>query len=219
MDVINAIDSRMSVRIFKKDPVSREMIEQLLDAARKAPSASNQQPWHFVVVTGEVKERLANDILSAHRGLNKHYDPSSSKTIPQPYMERTKKLLKGIRPYLHRMDKKVVPFIEEGSCVFYGAPVLIIVTIDEAHPQSKLVDIGCAVENFALAAHDKGLGTCIIALILMFERIIKEHLGISDSMNVVLGIALGYPDRDSSLNAFRAPKEELGEMTRWIGFD
>ena len=219
MDVITAINERMSIRGFKKTPVSREVIEQLLDAARRAPSASNQQPWNFIVVTGESKEGLGDEILSAYRKRGKHYDPSKAKTVPHHYMERTKRLLKGIRPYLDKMDKKVIPFIEEGSCVFYGAPVLIIVTMDKAHPQSKLVDIGCAVENFILAAHDEGLGTCVIALILMFEKIIKERLGIPDSMNVVVGIALGYPDRNLSVNAFRAPKEELGEMTRWIGFE
>ena len=218
MDVITAINERASVRGFKKEPVPRELIEQLLDAARKAPSASNQQPWNFVVVTGGIKEKLADDILSAHRKLSKHYDPSKGKTIPRLYMERTKKLLIGIRPYLKKMDKQVVPFIEEGSCVFYGAPVLIVVTQDRSHPQSKLVDIGCAVENIVLAAQGKGLGTCIIALILMFENIIREHLAIPDSMDIVVGIALGYPDGELPVNAFRAPKEELGEMTRWMGF-
>ena len=218
MDVITAINERASVRGFKKKPVPRELIEQLLDAARKAPSASNQQPWNFVVVKGEIKEKLADDILSAHRKLSKHYDPSKGKTIPRLYMDRTKKLLIGIRPYLKKMDKQVVPFIEEGSCVFYGAPVLIVVTLDKSHPKSKLVDMGCAVENIVLAAQEKGLGTCIIALILMFEKLIREHLAIPDSMDIVVGIALGYPDGKLPVNAFRAPKEELSEMTRWMGF-
>ena len=219
MDVITAINERASVRGFKKESVPRPLIEQLLDAARKAPSASNQQPWNFVVVTGDIKEALADDILSAHRKQSKHYDPSKGKTIPRLYMERTKKLLVGIRPYLKKMDKEVVPFIEEGSCVFYGAPVLIVVTLDKSHPKSKLVDVGCAVENMVLAAHGKGLGTCIVALILMFEQIIRKHLAIPDSMDIVVGIALGYPDGELPVNAFRAPKEKLSEMTRWMGFD
>ena len=117
------------------------------------------------------------------------------------------------------MDKQAVPFIEEGSCTFYGAPVLILVTMDKALPQSKLVDIGCAVENLILAAQDKGLGTCVIALILMCEDVIRQRLGIADSMNIVVGIALGYPDKELPVNAFSAPKEELNQMTTWMGFD
>lgn len=218
MDVVSAINERASIRGFKKEPVSRELLEQLLDAARKAPSASNQQPWNFVVVTGEIKEKLGEDILSAHRELNKHYDPSKGKTIPRSYMDRTKRLLKGIRPYTGKMGKKVVTFIEEGSCVFYEAPVLILLTMDKTLPQSKLLDIGCAVENLMLAAQEKELGTCVIALIMMFEDLIRERLEISDSMNIVVGIALGYPDKDLPVNAFRASKEELSKITKWIGF-
>jgi len=219
MDVITAINERTSIRGFSKKPVPREAIEQLLDAARRAPSASNQQPWNFVVVTGEVKEKLGEEILSSYKKRGTHYDPSGSKTIPRLYLERTKKLLKGIRPYLEKMDKQVVPFIEEGSCLFYGAPVLVLVTMDKVHPHSKLIDIGCAVENFILTAHRKGLGTCVIAMILMFEGFIKERLGIPDSLNIVVGIALGYPDGDVPVNAFRASKEELSTMTQWIGFE
>ena len=219
MNVMTVIDERMSVRGFTKEPIAREMLEHVLDAARKAPSASNQQPWNFIVVAGEPRERLGEALLSAYKERSKHYDPSRGKSIPSIYMERTKKLLKGLRPYLDTMDKKTVPFIEEGSCQFYGAPVLIIVTVDKAHPPSKLVDIGCAVENLVLAAHEQGLGTCIIALILMFEDLIREQLTIADDMQVVLAIALGYPDTDLPVNTFRAPKEVLGSMTRWVGFE
>ncbi len=219
MDVITAINERTSIRGFTEKPVEREVIEEILDAARKAPSASNQQPWQFVVVRGKTKEILGNSLLEAYKRKSKHYDPSRGKTIPSIYLERTKKLLRGLHHHLDMMHKKTVPFLEEGSCLFYGAPVLIMVTMDKAHPQSKLVDIGCAIENLVLAACAKGLGTCIIALILMFEDIIREHLEIADTMSVVAGIALGYPDRGLPVNDFRAPKEELAKITRWIGFD
>jgi nitroreductase len=90
--------------------------------------------------------------------------------------------------------------------------------MDKTLPQSKLLDIGCAVENLMLAAQEKELGTCVIALIMMFEDLIRERLEISDSMNIVVGIALGYPDKDLPVNAFRASKEELSKITKWIGF-
>jgi nitroreductase len=219
MDVITAIDERISVRGFSEKPISREMIEDLLDAARQAPSASNQQPWNFIVVAGETRERLCNDLLEACKKRDKHYDPSRGKTIPSIYLERTKKLLKAIRSHLNEINKQAVPFLEEGSCLFYGAPVLVLVTMDRAHPQSKLVDIGCAVENLVLAAQQKGLGTCIIALVLMFEQLIRERLEIDDNVSLVVGIALGHPDGALPVNSLKAPKEELTAMTRWIGFD
>ena len=51
MDTLEAIKSRRSIRRFKPDqPVSRELIEKLLEAAMFAPSAGNEQPWQFIVI-------------------------------------------------------------------------------------------------------------------------------------------------------------------------
>ncbi|HJO81946.1 MAG: nitroreductase family protein [SAR202 cluster bacterium] len=50
MDVFECIRDRRTVREFKPEPVPEEIVERLLQAARWAPSSSNSQPWHFVVV-------------------------------------------------------------------------------------------------------------------------------------------------------------------------
>jgi nitroreductase len=219
MDVISVINERSSIRCFTDKPVPRGVIEQLLESARRAPSASNQQPWNFIVVGGRSRDTLVEALLSAQKSRGKHYDPSRSKTMPGAYVERSRKLIKSLRAHLGAINVQAVSFLEEGSCSFYGAPVLILVTMDKSHIPSQLIDIGCAVENLCLAAHDRGLGTCIIALILMFKDVIREQLALPDDLEVVVGVALGYPDRTSAINQFRAPKEELISMTRWIGFD
>ena len=61
MEALEAIKTRRSVRSFNEKPVSREIIEQIIDGARLAPSANNIQPWEFVVVTDQtVREEIAN---------------------------------------------------------------------------------------------------------------------------------------------------------------
>jgi nitroreductase len=57
MDALSAISARRSVRSFKTDPISRDLIARLIDAARMAPTARNVQPWEFVVVTDPGKRR------------------------------------------------------------------------------------------------------------------------------------------------------------------
>ena len=51
MDAIEAIKQRASVRAYKPDPLPRELLEELVDCGRRAPSALGRHPWHFVVVT------------------------------------------------------------------------------------------------------------------------------------------------------------------------
>lgn len=67
MDAMEAILSRRSIRRYTTQPVSDETIEELLKAAMSAPSAGNEQPWHFVVI----KEReLLNEIPNFHQHAN-----------------------------------------------------------------------------------------------------------------------------------------------------
>jgi len=219
MDVIAAINERSSVRRFTDTPVPREVIARLLESACKAPSASNQQPWNFIVVGGKKRERLVEALLRAQQSRGKHYDPSRGKTMPAAYTERSKKLIKSLRAHLDTINVQAVSFLEEGSCSLYGAPVLILVAMEKSHMPFQLIDIGCAVENLCLAAHAGGLGTCITGLILMFEDVFREQLVLPDDLEAVVGVALGYPDRTSAINQFRAPKEEPVSLTRWIGFD
>ena len=60
---IDLVKKRRSVRSYKPDPVPREMIEACLEAARFAPTACDTQSWRFIVVEGELKDRLAEESL------------------------------------------------------------------------------------------------------------------------------------------------------------
>jgi nitroreductase len=60
MYAMEAILSRRSIRHYTDDPVPEELVQQLLKAAMAAPSASNQQPWQFVVID---ERRLFNEIM------------------------------------------------------------------------------------------------------------------------------------------------------------
>ncbi len=56
------VSKRVSCRAYRQDPVPREMLEKMLEAARLAPSACNRQPWRFTVVTDPVlRRKLAED--------------------------------------------------------------------------------------------------------------------------------------------------------------
>jgi nitroreductase len=62
MDVFDAIRNRRSIRKYKKDVVEDEKVQKCLEAARWAPSASNKQPWHFIVVRDEKTRKSLADL-------------------------------------------------------------------------------------------------------------------------------------------------------------
>lgn len=216
MDIIKAIDDRRSIRAFKPDPVSRELIEKILNLVVKAPSAINLQPWEFVVVMGEEKERLSRKLIKSYREKQISCSPGNVKPLTDTFSKRGLASVELMTPSLAKMGQEFNLFINEGSCNFYGAPTAIILSLDNAFSKARLVDVGIAVGYFVLIAQSLGLGTCTIGLINAYEDEIKEVLNISENKDVVIGIALGYPDLDSPANEFKTPRDSLDSFARWF---
>jgi nitroreductase len=216
MELLQAIWGRKSIRAFKQDPISRETVEEILNTALQAPSAINLQPWKFVVVMGEEKDRLCRRLVKSSKEKQITCDPESLKPLDKTFSKRGIASVELMKPYLDRMGLPFDPFINEGSCNFYGAPVACILCLDAAFSKARLVDMGIAVAYIVLTAHSFGLGTCIVGLITEYEDDIKEVLDISENENVVIGIALGYPDSESPINEFKTPRESLDSFVKWI---
>lgn len=216
MDLIKAIDSRRSIRAFKPNPVPREAIEKILNLVVKAPSAINLQPWEFVIVMGEEKERLSRKLIKSYREKQISCSPGNVKPLADTFSKRGLASVELMTPSLAKMGQEFNRFINEGSCNFYGAPTAIILSLDNAFSKARLVDVGIAVGYFVLIAQSLGLGTCPIGLINAYEDEIKEVLSIPENKDVVIGIALGYPDLDSPANEFKTPRDSLDSFVRWF---
>lgn len=86
--VADCIRSRKSVRAFTSQPVDRELIVNLLDIARHAPSGANTQPWQVAVLAGKVKDELQKHMESAFRSGARV--KKTTITIPKPGWHRIK---------------------------------------------------------------------------------------------------------------------------------
>jgi nitroreductase len=216
MDLLKAMNERKSIRSFKGDPIPKEIIEEILRLTIQAPSAINLQPWEFIIVTGEEKERLGRRLIKAYREKQIGCSPGNIKPLPKMYGKRGAKTLDLMNPFFEEMKVKSDQFTNEGSCNFYGAPAAILLCLDDSFPKARMVDIGIALGYFVLTAHEFGLGTCPIGLILAYEDEIKDLLNIQENKNVVIGVALGYPDWDIAINRFKSPRDDLEKFVRWI---
>ena len=63
MELLEGIKTRMSIRGFKPNPITREGMEKILQAASNSPSYTNTQPWEVAVVSGKKKDELAQRLL------------------------------------------------------------------------------------------------------------------------------------------------------------
>jgi nitroreductase len=216
MDLTKAIRERKSIRAFKPDPIPRERVEDVLRLALHAPSAINLQPWEFFVVVGEERERLSRRLIKAYREKKISCGPDAVKPLPKTIAKRGAKTLEAMNPFFKEMGVESGQFINDGSCNFYGAPVAIIICLDDSFSKARFVDIGVILGYLVLAAHELGLATCPIGLITAYEDEIKDLLNIPENKNVVIGIGLGIPDQQSPINRFKSYREDLEKFVRWI---
>jgi len=217
MELWQAIRERKSIRAYKRDPIPKETLEEILRLTIHAPSAINLQPWELIVVTGEEKERLGRKLIKAYREKQISCSPENVKPLPETYRQRGIASSESMEPYLKQIGVSFKQFTNEGSCNFYGAPVAIIICLDDSFSEARMVDIGVALGYLVLTAYGFGLATCPIGLITAYEDEIKDLLNIPENKNVIIGIALGYPDWENPVNRYKSPRENLDKLVRWIG--
>jgi len=216
MELLKVIKERKSTRAFKPDLIPKEKIEEILGWSIHAPSAINLQPWEFIVLTGDEKERLSRRLIKAYKEKQIACSPGNVKPLAKTFAKRGAKTLELMNPFFEEMGVRSDQFINEGSCNFYGAPVAILLCLDDSFPKARMVDIGLALGYLVLVAHELGLGTCPIGLITAYEDEIKDLLNIPENKNVVIGVALGYPDGNTSINRFKSQRDHLEKFVRWI---
>ena len=216
MDVFKAIQDRRSARAFKPDSVPKEKIEEVLKLTINAPSSNNLQPWEFVVVMDEEKDRLSHKLTRAYQEKRLSCGSGAVKPLPDAIRQRGIKTLESMKVYADKIGVSIDDFVNEGSCNFYGAPVAIILCLDDCFSSRQMVDVGAAVGYLVLAAHASGLATCPVGLIVDYADEIKDLLNIPESKKVVIGIALGYPDQENPMSQFQSSRADINELVRWI---
>jgi nitroreductase len=223
MNIIEAINTRKSIRGFKSDPVSKDVLTRILESACKAPSAMNTQPSEFIVMTGDVLNKLRVAIVDK---LNKkepmHPDHEVvSWSNDSIYRNRQIELAKKIFELMDisREDKKKRAAWLERGFRFFDAPVAIILLTDKSLSDiGPLLDLGAAMQNICLSALHFGLGSCIEDQGVLYPEVLREILQIPENKKIIISIAIGYPDWDFPANALASGRESLGNNTRWMGF-
>jgi len=186
LTVKEAIEKRRSIRKFRPEPVPRELIDELLEAARLAPSAPNRQPWRIQVVTDpDLKQRIFEEAT-----FSQHHVREAPVIIVCG-----SELLTFVKGH---------PLAPPGSD-YYGAESEnwddIKAFIPDAHMNTAI-----AIEHMVLMATALGLGTCWVQMI-RFGQLAKilewpRHV-VANAILVV-----GYPDESPPLR----PRLSLEEI-------
>jgi nitroreductase len=194
--LFEAMYTQRAVRRFKPDPVPDELVEKLIEAATKAPSGSNRQPWVFIVVREPETKRQIGEFYKA--AWNASFAPGSS----------------GIQALTPRIRSSAQYLGNHMS----DAPVLVFACIE--HSGTPSVTSGSsiypAVQNLLLAARGMGIGSVLTTLHKRHDAEIKALLGIPENIETAALLPLGYPaEGDGYGPTRRRPVEEVTHWERW----
>lgn len=220
MELEAAVKGRRSIRKFTERKVPGFLIDEILDAARWAPSWGNTQPWEFAVLTGAplAAFKEANERMFAE-GLAATPDVPMPEAWPSPLKNRYGELGKTMLELMgiDRADKEARNLLYARMAGLFGAPCLIVATIPRGIlVEYALLDVGLVVQTICLLAHARGLGTCIMAAAVRYPDVLRKVASIPDDRRIVTGIALGYPDPDYPLNRFERTRADAREIVHWV---
>lgn len=176
MDAVECIKTRRSIRAYKDEPVSRETIKEIIDVARMAPTWKNSQTIRYIVV--EDKALLEKIASEATLGF-KHNN--------------------GI---ISKCDKLVIIAQINKRCGYER---------DGSFSTSKgagweMFDAGIAAQTFCLAAHEKGVGSCILGI--FDDAKVAEIIGLEEGKTVAALIPIGYPEAEVA----PTPRKEVDDL-------
>jgi len=221
MDIIEAIRTRKSIRAYKPDPVPKELLNEILAVATRAPSAMNTQPWEITVVAGEPLENIRKgnvEMLLSGKAPNPDFKSESYDGV---YKQRQVELAMELFRLLGiaREDKKKrMEWMAQGFR-FFGAPAAVIVSTDKSlDPAHAYTDVGILMQTICLAALARGLGTCIMGQGVMFPDVVRKHTGIPETKRIFLSTPVGYPDPAFPANQLKTARASLEENVRFVGF-
>ncbi|MBT4518637.1 MAG: nitroreductase [Halieaceae bacterium] len=223
MSVTEAVQARRSVRAFTDQPVSREMVEEILTLAGNAPSGSNIQPWKVCALSGAEKERFSQAVF-AKAATSPAGDPPDVRMYPEGMGEpwRERRAVCGEIMYealgIGREDKTARMIQGGKNLTFFDAPVGLVITMDRSLAELQILDMGIFVQTIMLLAQERGLATCPQAAWSMWSDTFREAFDVSDNEMVMMGISLGFPNNDEVAANIVQPRLPLQEYASLHGF-
>lgn len=231
-DFSTLIRQRRTVRDFLPTPIPEEVLEEILDDARHAPSWSNTRPYCVAVASGKRLERLkktyvqafdaalglhhrepmsiAKGMLLGRRGGLPDGDFRTWKPYPTDLRPRSQKVGKALYRHLgiQRGDRDARDAFARRNLEFFDAPTVLWLFVHKGLLPFSAHDAGLMLQTLMLAAQARGVNSCPLGVLATWRHPVDAEFRIPDNYRLITGLALGYAS-DAPVNDFRAEHPPL----------
>jgi nitroreductase len=221
LNVIDALNARFTCRAFKSDPVSRETMVQILEAANRAPSWGNTQPWDIYVAAGEVLGGIRTEFLA---NLADTIPGATDLPLPQDWPTALKDRYTSLGKARYKLLSEelgrdtLAQIIQERNYRFFDAPAVVYLCMDRSLTPYSMFDLGAVSQSIMLAAQEYGVDSAPAIMLVLYPQIIRKTLAIPEDKAIVMGVALGFADADNIHNRYRSERRSVEETAKLYGF-
>ncbi len=225
MEFDTLIHARRSTRGYTDEPVSRELMEEILGLAQRAPSSMNTQPWNFHVLTGApldlVRQGNTERMISGaavDREI-KMADHGYQGVHRERQVEIAVQLFEAMGIERHDAERRQ-DWVLRGFRQF-DAPVSVVITLDAELADDTIAhfDCGAATYGLVLAATSRGLGCVINGQGIMQSSVVREHGNIPEDEVIMTCVAMGWPNDEFEANHVVSRRAPTDAVASFVGFD
>jgi nitroreductase len=215
MKVSEAVNRRKSVRAFLDEPLDTDLLKSILEAAARAPSGGNVQPWRISLLNGATMARFRS-IMKKRIQAGPVDDPEYlmyPTEIGEVYRARQLKVAVDMYGLLDikREDADKRRAWSNENYNFFGAPAAIFCHVERHMDRPQWSDLGMFLQTFMLLLQEAGLDSCAQEAWSLHHKSVDEFVGVEENWMLFCGLAIGKIDPDHVVNQLeteRAPVDE-----------
>ena len=225
MDVFAAVDSRMSCRWFLDRPVDPAIVRDLIARAARAASGGNLQPWQVYALAGAPLAEIKRQVKAFSADRDPRHVAAEYPIYPEPMWEpyKGRRDYHGVQLYgalgIDRSDAAARLEQYKRNLEFFNAPVALFIGIERGLGPGQWADLGGYIHALMFLARGYGLDTCPQESWARMHEIVRPFVAMPAEQMLFCALAIGYGDHAHPANAFRAPRAELEEFCKFMGFE
>ncbi len=212
MSINEVVQSRVSCRGFKADPVESSLLRDIFTAAQQSPSNCNVQPWQVIVVSGKKKDELKNKLIQTVMTQGKP-NPDFNWKVGYEGVHRDRQFGSANALYsamdIGREDKGKRQIAMLKNWAFFDAPHVAFFTMDKYLDIMGAVDIGIYAQTLTLLLKEQGISSCMQGALGQFPDPVKAMFELPEERGILFGMSFGYADETAPANAARTVREDL----------
>lgn len=212
MGLIESIYARRSVRGFLDREVPQATLERIFEIAQQAPSNCNVQPWKAYVASGELKDRLREQLVQrVQEGVAPNPDYEYRGDFHDEYRRRQVECAVALysKMGIAREDKEGRQRAVMRNFELFDAPHVAFIGMNPEFGATVAIDVGMWAQTLMLTMVAFGLHSCPMGTMRNYPDLVREAFNIEDGTKILFGLCFGYEDPAVAANETRTSRDPI----------